>query len=98
MPTDLSAVQAKIKSNLPFLREKYYVEKIGVFGSVARGDNTKKSDVDILVKLSRPVGMFDFIRLENYLAEKLGKKVDLVTPNALKTVIKNDILSEVVYV
>lgn len=95
---DLGTVQTKIRSSLPFLREKYFVEKIGIFGSVARGDNTKKSDVDILVKLSQPVGMFDFIRLQNYLAEKLGKKVDLVTPNALKPIIKDDILGEVVYV
>lgn len=61
-------------------------------------ETIQKSDVDILVKLSRPVGMFDFIRLENYLAEKLGRKVDLVTPHALKPIIKNDILNEVVYV
>jgi uncharacterized protein len=98
MATDLSAVQTKIRPKLPFLREKYFVEKIGVFGSVARGDNTDKSDVDLLVNLEKPIGLFTFINLENYLAEILGKRVDLVTPKALKPIVKDDILNEVVYV
>ena len=98
MVTDLATVKRVLKDQLPALQRKYSVGKIGVFGSVVRGDNTTISDVDILVNLTEPVGLFKFIGLENHLADILGKKVDLTTPQALKPVIKNQILSEVVYV
>jgi uncharacterized protein len=88
----------KINSEMPNLREKYQVEKLGVFGSVVRGDNTAESDVDILVEFSAPVGFFHFIRLENYLTQILGKKVDLISLKALKAVIKEDVLKEAIYV
>jgi uncharacterized protein len=79
------------------LRTNYNVEKIGVFGSVASSSNTDKSDVDILVELSEPIGFFKFIELEEYLGSILGKKVDLVTSKALKPYVKEEILKEVVY-
>jgi len=79
------------------LREKFKVKKLGVFGSFARGENQKSSDVDILVEFSEPVGFFLFIDLENYLSGLFGLKVDLVTKNALKPAIKDKIISDVVY-
>ena len=54
--------------------------------------------MDILIQFERPIGFFDFITLENYLTEKLGIKVDLVTEDALKPVIKPYIMREVMYV
>ncbi|MDO8514961.1 MAG: nucleotidyltransferase domain-containing protein, partial [bacterium] len=57
-----------------------------------------KSDVDVLVKLTKPVGFFSFINLEDQLTKILGQKVDLATENSLKPIIKNEILKEVVYV
>ena len=74
------------------------MKEIGVFGSVARGDETEKSDIDILVSFNMPIGFFDFIRLEDFLSKLLGAKVDLVCKRALKPVIKDDILKEVIYV
>jgi len=50
------------------------------------------------VQFERPIGFFDFITLEDYLTEKLGIKVDLVTEDALKPVIKPYIMREVMYV
>ena len=91
-------IQKKIAAQLPFLQEKFYVKEIGVFGSVARGDETEKSDIDILVAFSMPIGFFDFIRLEDFLSNLLGEKVDLVCKRALKLIIKDDILKEVIYV
>ena len=77
------------------LRSKFNVKSVGVFGSFSRGEEKKSSDVDILVEFSQSVGMFKFIGLEEYLSKLIGKKVDLVTKNALKNVIKEDILQEV---
>lgn len=91
-------VKTEINSQLPYLTKKYHVKRLGVFGSVARNEAGKTSDVDMLVEFKSPVGFFDFIRLENYLTKTLGRKVDLVTKKALKPTIKNDILNDTVYV
>ncbi len=86
----------KIIKLKPKLREKYYVEKIGIFGSYARGEEEEESDVDIIVKFFRPIG-WDFVDLKDFLEKELDKKIDLTTENALKPQIKEAILSEVRY-
>ncbi len=86
-----------INKNFKALQQSYNVKKIGVFGSVARGESTPKSDVDILVELYKPMGFFRFIQLEDHLSELLNKKVDLVTRNALKPSTKKNILHDIVY-
>ncbi len=91
-------IREKINIQFPFLRDKYHVKKVGIFGSVVRNEQEKESDIDILVEFDSPIGFFDFIRLENFLSEILHKKVDLVTKKALKQAIKNEILKEVIYV
>lgn len=91
-------IRKKIGGQLPFLRQKYNVKRLGIFGSVVRDQQEEGSDVDMLVEFVSPIGFFDFIKLENFLAETLNQKVDLVTKKALKPVIKNDILKEAIYV
>ena len=86
-----------IKKELPYLREKFKIKSIGIFGSYVRGEQTKTSDLDLLVEFDAPVGFFNFIDLEDYLSEKLRVKVDLVTPDALKPLIKPHIIEEAVY-
>lgn len=81
---------------MPILENKFFVKKIGIFGSFARNTQTPASDVDILVEFSRPVGL-RFVTLQQYLEQLLGRQVDLVTPAALKSQLKNDILREVIY-
>ena len=78
--------------------QEYSVKTIGVFGSVARNEQTVQSDIDLLVEFSKPVGFVTFMRLENFLSERLGKQVDLVTSDSLKPLIRQDVLSEVIYV
>lgn len=79
------------------LKERFYVREIGVFGSRVRGDARATSDVDVLVEFDRPVDLFHFLDLHEYLEELLGAKVDLTTRNALKPRIRDAILREVVY-
>ncbi len=86
-----------LKHHLPHLREKFKVKSIAIFGSYAREEQTEKSDIDMLVEFEAPVGFFKFIELEDYLSEKIGVKVDLVTPDALKPLIKSQIMEEAVY-
>jgi len=87
-----------LKKNQDVLKEEFHVEKIGIFGSISRGDAGKKSDIDIIVEFSKSVGLIHFITLENWLSALLGRKVDLATPGALKPLIKEGILKDTVYV
>lgn len=73
----------RLKRELPYLQQKYGVARIALYGSFARSEQTTKSDVDLLVELTRPLG-FEFVDLANYLEEVLGRKVDLATFNAFE--------------
>lgn len=75
------------------IKKKYHVKKRGVFGSYVRGEQKKRSDIDILVEFKKTPDFFEFLELEEY----LGRKVDLVTRDALKPYIGRHILEEVVY-
>lgn len=88
----------KVKSTLPYLRQKYFVKRLGIFGSLVRDKQRKGSDVDMLVEFRSPIGFFDFMKLENFLAETLNQKIDLVTKKALKRAIKTEVLRETLYV
>ena len=92
-------IRCELEALKPALREKFGVETIGVFGSYSRGEQTKKSDVDVLVVFSEDahVGFFKFLELEELLTKRLGVKVDLVTENALKPMLKDRVLKETVY-
>lgn len=81
-----------------YLNDKYFVKGIGVFGSMAKNQSTSSSDIDLLVEFTKPVGFFQFVRLENYLSNILKREVDLVTKNALKPAIKDSVLKDVIYV
>ena len=76
------------------LKRDYQVKDIGIFGSYVRGEQKKKSDVDILVEFdeSSKLSLLDFIGLENYLTDILGVKVDLVEKGTLKPRIGKHVL------
>ena len=72
------------------------VKQLGIFGSVARDEDTENSDIDVLVDLEKET--FDnYMGLLFYLEGLFGKKVDLAIENSLKPRIKDRILSETVY-
>ena len=87
-----------LKEELPQLRNKYGIKTIGLFGSYSREEQSVGSDVDILVQFERPVGFFKFIALEEYLKERIGENVEIVTEDALKPYIKPRVMKDVVYV
>ena len=91
-------ILGKIKERLPLLKAKYHVKRIGIFGSFAREEQKKGSDVDVLVEFDAPIGFFEFIRLENLLSHTLRKKVDLVSKKSIKSAVKKEVLNEVQYV
>jgi len=87
-----------LHENLPGLQQQFGIARIGVFGSVVRGEQRLTSDVDILVDFSQPIGLIRFMQLESHLAALVGTKVDLVSRKALKPTIGKRILGEVRYV
>ncbi len=89
-------IKETLKRFKPILQEKFKVKEIGLFGSYVRGEESEKSDIDILVEFSEPIG-WEFIDLVEFLEKILGRKVDLVTIRALKPQLKERILKEVVY-
>lgn len=86
----------QLKELLPELEKRFNVSSLAVFGSYVRGEQTKTSDLDILVEFSETPGLLEFVELENYLSDTLGIKVDLVLRKALKPTIGKIILSEAV--
>lgn len=81
----------------PILRRDYNVKEIGLFGSFSDDTFTEESDIDLLVEFQKPIG-WKFFTLEIYLETIFGRKIDLVTKNALKTQIKDSILKKVEYI
>ena len=70
------------------------IAMLGIFGSVARGEDTPNSDVDLLVRLNKPVGFVEFIALEDTFKEILGRNVDLATESSLHPLIRKNVLAD----
>ena len=70
------------------------VALLGVFGSVARGEETEQSDIDLLVKFSDRKGLLELVRLERLFSEAFGRKVELLTEAAISPYIRDDVLSD----
>lgn len=76
--------QSTIKNIILSHLKEYDPIKVGLFGSFARGENIKGSDIDILVQFKESPSLLTLIKMENDLTEILGVKVDLVTIGAIK--------------
>lgn len=90
-------IEAKLNELKPILSDRFNVSKIGYFGSFSTGDQTEKSDLDLLVEFSKPIG-WEFFTLEKFLEKEFGFSVDLVTKDALRERIKTPILNQVKYI
>ncbi|HLO31991.1 MAG TPA: nucleotidyltransferase family protein [Anaerolineales bacterium] len=88
-------ILALLKSHKRRLK-KFGIHSLSIFGSVARDQARKNSDVDILVDFEKPVGLFEYARLKMYLEGVLGREVDLVTPEALRKELREEILREAI--
>jgi predicted nucleotidyltransferase len=96
MNAPIDHYRSNLREQLPALRSRWGVVSLEIFGSRARGEARNDSDLDVLVTLEKPIGLFQFVELEAYLTELLGVKVDLVLRSALKPKIGERILAEAV--
>ncbi len=90
----LQEIKQIISAHKRQLADDYHVSKIGIFGSYVNGLSSENSDIDILVEFENLSGLSNSYRLENYLSNLIGVKVDLVTKKALKPYMGQNILRE----
>jgi len=85
----------EFKNKIRKILRKNGIVRAGIFGSYARGEQKKKSDIDVLVKIKdKKMSLIGFIHIKHELEDALGRKVDMVEYAAIKPLIKDKILSE----
>lgn len=94
MKSDIDMIKKKAS---PILKEAG-VTRSSVFGSYARGENKKNSDIDLLIDFPRGKGLFEYVDLQDKLTEAIGRKVDLVTYDAIHPLLRDRILAEQVQI
>lgn len=76
------------------LLKPYGVKRIGIFGSFARGDFNKNSDIDVLVDFRERKSLLEIVHIENEISETLGRKIDLLTEKAISPYLIDRIMNE----
>ncbi len=92
-----SEIEDKLRELKPLLFKRFNVDRIGYFGSYTRDEQTRDSDIDILVSFREPIG-WEFFDLHDFLEHELNMKVDLVSEKALREQLRQIILSSVNYI
>ncbi len=89
-----------LKDNKPYIAKKFYVSKIGLFGSYAKEKADNNSDIDIIFDFNEKAKDIYTLKqeLREYLSAKLDKKIDLAREKYLKNYAKKEILKSVIYV
>lgn len=82
------------KQKLIEICQQHQVTKIGLFGSMARGEMTDQSDIDLLVKFSEKKSLLSLVRLEREVSNALGREVDLLTEAAISPYLRDRIMRE----
>jgi predicted nucleotidyltransferase len=96
---DVEKIEKKLEENKVHIKGVFHIREIGIFGSFIRGEQTASSDIDVLVEFEKGhKDFFNYMRLKYYLEELLGRNVDLVIKNAVKSRLRDRIFSEVEYV
>ena len=96
MQRSLDEVRGQLEALKPTLKKRFKVETIDIFGSYARGEQTEKSDLDILVTYSEMVDFLLIAQLRRYLRRKLHIKVDVISKEFLNKHIKDQVLEEAI--
>lgn len=96
----LEQVISILQKNKDRILQKYKFKEMGIFGSFVRGEQKKRSDVDILVDFDEKdiPDLLESIAMEEYIQKLLRKKVDLIRKEAIRPELKDIILKEVVYI
>lgn len=90
-----SAVLLTLHERMPEMEDRFGVEKISLFGSVARGEDTAESDIDLVVSFSPEYDKYmNFLNLSDFLEEIFGRRIDLLTERSIHPKLKPFIVSD----
>jgi len=89
-------IRTIIRRHQDVLEERYGVRVVGLFGSYVRGEQHRRSDVDLLAEILRPIGLLELVGAELYLSEVLGTGVDLVPKRNVREELREDIFNEAI--
>ncbi|GAB1350822.1 nucleotidyltransferase [Ignavibacteriales bacterium] len=98
MKKDINQLLYKLKELMPVLTDRFAVKSIEVFGSYAKGEENRQSDLDLLVSFENTPGLFKYMELENFLSDSLGIKVDLVMRDSIKPQLASSIFETILTV
>lgn len=76
-------IEGAVMETIVSVLKKYGAQRIAIFGSYSRGEATKESDIDILVRFDTPKSLFELVRIEDELKRVLHKDVDLITEKSV---------------
>jgi predicted nucleotidyltransferase len=96
--TSLEEIREIIEQHKHELKRQFHVEKIGVFGSYARGDQKKRSDIDFLVTFDKAINYLELAGLKIYIEELTGLKSDVVPSHNLRPEFRENVYKEVIYI
>lgn len=96
---DLKNVIGLLQRHKQFMYEKFGVTRLGIFGSLVRGEFTPVSDIDIVVEMEESKkNIHVFFQLKRFLEKETSRSIDLGFEHALKPVVKKKIKKQIVYV
>lgn len=95
---ELNEIKEMLRKNKGVIEKEFKAEIVGIFGSYARGEQKRESDVDIIVRFKEGATLLDLVGLADFIEEKLGIKADIVSERAIRPELKERILKEVVTV
>jgi len=93
----LEEIKKRLEKLKEVIKDRYKAEVVGIFGFYVRGEQKEESDLDVLVKFSRGVTLFELVSLSVFLEEELGIKVDVVPYDAVREEIREKVLKEAIY-
>lgn len=92
-------IVAYLKNNKRFFYDKFGVTRMGLFGSFVRGDQTRSSDIDMIVEMEKGrKNIHSFLQLKRFLEKELAKKIDLGFEHSLKPTVRDRIKGQIIYV
>ena len=84
----------KLKSELSFLEKNFFIKRIGLFGSYSKESQNEDSDIDLMIEFKKPIGL-KFMDLAEYLERKLGKRVEILTLEGMKSIRIKEVAVEI---
>jgi len=97
--SSIEQVVSYLRNNKKFFYERFGVTRMGIFGSFVRDEQTRSSDIDIVVEIEKSrKNIHSFLQLRRFLEKELAKKIDLGFEHSLKPIVRDKIKGQIIYV